>query len=406
MNTHVRLGETRRLPDAVRTRTRSWLRRALEGRSRSRSALAHHTVESPTRPEPTRVLSYPDGSRTNPYQRLLAEALVPCGFRVIGQVPDESRLPLLVAVRRARADVLHLHWLDGLIVHRRMSFMLLKFARCWFELSLLKLAGIPVVWSIHNQVSHESPHPVLERRLLGWVMRKADYAIAHCENARRDALRSYRVPRSRAARLTVIPLGGFGSYYKRSGVTRRAARQLFNVPTTATCLLSFGTVRDYKGIVEFVGAFQRTAPPTWHLIVAGGAAPPIAQALGMASADDPRVHLYLDVIPEDAVCMFFKAADVVVLPYQRIYASTVALLALDFARPVLSTRAGCLPEVLAADGTEWIEDLDPDSLRRSFGRLEERSLFRMARSSRMQAESFAWPALASRVADVYRQALS
>ena len=83
------------------------------------------------------------------------------GYAVEGRPAGLGRWPLLAAVRSARPDLIHLQWLDPVLVHSRPWKLCIKFIRTWLELALLRLASVPLVWTVHNRVSHESSHPRL-----------------------------------------------------------------------------------------------------------------------------------------------------------------------------------------------------------------------------------------------------
>ena len=66
------------------------------------------------------------------------------------------------------------------------------------------------------------------------------------------------------------------------------------------------------------------------------------------------VRLFLDYIPESEVVDFFVAVDLVVLPYTHFDAqSAVGVQALGFETPLLVSRTGGLPDLVAGDPA-WI----------------------------------------------------
>ena len=59
-------------------------------------------------------------------------------------------------------------------------------------------------------------------------------------------------------------------------------------------------------------------------------------------------------VPNDAVSLYFKAADLLVLPYRSATQSGVIQVAYNFGVPVVSTRVGGLPEVVLEGETGFL----------------------------------------------------
>jgi beta-1,4-mannosyltransferase len=80
----------------------------------------------------------------------------------------------------------------------------------------------------------------------------------------------------------------------------------------------------------------------------------LADAISHETASDNRVRTYLDFIPQDQAQLYFRAADLVVLPYREILNSGSALLALSFDCPILVPLRGTLGELQAQVGKDWV----------------------------------------------------
>jgi glycosyltransferase involved in cell wall biosynthesis len=109
--------------------------------------------------------------------------------------------------------------------------------------------------------------------------------------------------------------------------------------------LFFGHVRPFKGLDIALRAWRMLACDA-TLVVAGeawwkGEAEYRELARGMAN-----VRLDFRFIPDGEIATYFAAADVVLAPYRIEAQSGVALTAFHFARPVIATRVGGLPEII------------------------------------------------------------
>jgi glycosyltransferase involved in cell wall biosynthesis len=81
------------------------------------------------------------------------------------------------------------------------------------------------------------------------------------------------------------------------------------------------------------------------------------------SGMEDRVTLVDEYVPNEEVAMYFCAGDLVVLPYESATASGIIQIAYAFARPVVTTTVGGLPDVVADGKTGYlVKPRDPAAL--------------------------------------------
>src|SRR2546430_15882266 len=81
-----------------------------------------------------------------------------------------------------------------------------------------------------------------------------------------------------------------------------------------------------------------------------------------SAGDDRRIRFEFRYIPDAEIATYFAAADVVLAPYRIEAQSGVALTAFHFARPVIATRVGGLPEIVDGNNGMLIPPEDPAAL--------------------------------------------
>src|SRR5256886_14320722 len=81
-----------------------------------------------------------------------------------------------------------------------------------------------------------------------------------------------------------------------------------------------------------------------------------------SAGDDTRIRFECRYIPDAEIATYFAAADVVLAPYRIEAQSGVALTAFHFARPVIATRVGGLPEIVDGNNGILIPPEDPAAL--------------------------------------------
>jgi beta-1,4-mannosyltransferase len=338
----------------------------------------------------------------NPYQDALVEHLSALGV----QVEKERSLKNLFRcgiLMRGRPDIVHLHWLPA------FSWREWGFLRCLAfvsRLTLLRLRGIPLIWTIHNLVPHESSHPRLDWLLARTVAALSTGLIVHGQSAKQQAIGTWRW-RDRG-RFAVIPHGNYMRNYPNS-IDRATARERLGLKDSQIVFLFLGAVRPYKGVLELIQAFRQLATDHAVLLIAGQPLnDAFAQEIETAGADLDRVRFLPGFVPDDEIQVYMNAADAVVLPYRHLLSSGAALLAMSFGKPCVAPAMQCLTDVLDDSGAFLY---DPESetgllenMRRAVGAAN--TLVRMGAHNRQKASQWTWAKAAAATKALYDRCLS
>ena len=154
------------------------------------------------------------------------------------------------------------------------------------------------------------------------------------------------------SRITVIPFG-INNTVPNTNLTPIEARQRLGIQDGEKTILFFGRITPYKGLHHLIAACTQnlTQPDDYRLIIAGR--PDrcedywnATRELIRADMRSGRVLLREEHIPDCETEMYFKAADVIVLPYRHVYQSGVLFLGYSFGLPVLAADVGSLKTIL------------------------------------------------------------
>jgi D-inositol-3-phosphate glycosyltransferase len=140
------------------------------------------------------------------------------------------------------------------------------------------------------------------------------------------------------------------------------AKKRLGVKGSEKALLFFGRIAPYKGIDLLVDAFLRLAPkdPRYRLIIAGEPMKDAesqwrsAQVAIEQSASKDRVIQHTRFIGDSEIELYFKAADVLVLPYTQIFQSGVLFMSYSFGLPVIGTDVGSLAHDIIEGETGFV----------------------------------------------------
>lgn len=306
-----------------------------------------------------RVAMLPDWRQANPYQKLLATSLEALGVDVVFPQGYRRVLPFSRTLLRApRPDVLHLHWPTPYLRSNRTVARAAYCLRTLADLWLVRRAGIRLVWTVHNLVTHDTPTPRLERWFSGRLAALADRLIVHSEAAAKAAVATLGASR---AKIDVVPHGSFRSIYGEPPA-RSDARAILGLGDDQAVVLFFGMIRPYKGVPDLLHAWKALGERRGDallLIVGYASDPEYASEIMEIAARVPQTRLDLRFVPDAEVPILLAAADLVVLPFAASLTSGTVRLARDYGLPVV---APLVPGTADAEGVVAVENTGPEAL--------------------------------------------
>ena len=269
----------------------------------------------------------------------------------------------------------------------------------FFDRTLLtvyyKLLGKKIVLTLHNVNAgrRDSADSSLNRITLRVQYRLADHTFVHTEKMKSELIEEFGV---RGTRVTVIPFG-INNSVPNTSLTPIEAKRRLGIRDAEKTILFFGNIAQYKGLEYLVEAFQRLLAQhdDYRLIIAGR--PKNCEAYWAALREviredilQGRVLLREDYIPDDETEIYFKAADVVALPYRHIYQSGVLFLGYSFGLPVLAADVGSLRDDVVEGKTGFVfRPEDPIDLARAIKQYFGSDLYADLSSRRQEIKDYA-----------------
>jgi glycosyltransferase involved in cell wall biosynthesis len=292
----------------------------------------------------------------------------------------------------------------------------------FFDRTLLmvyyKLLGKKVVLTAHNvnagtRDGNDSPG---NRLTLKIQYHLADHIFVHTEEMKRELMEGFGV---RKGSVSIIPFG-INNSVSDTDLTPVEAKQRLGITDSEKTVLFFGAIRPYKGLEYLVAAFARfmATHDCCRLIIAGQAIKGCEKYLDkiqqMINRDVNRdcVISKFEFIPDDETELYFKAADVAVLPYTQIYQSGVLFLAYRFGLPVIATDIGSFREDVSEGRTGFLcKPGDPIDLANVIERYFESDLFKALHGRRQEIRDYAnarnsWDVVGEITRTVYGELLS
>jgi glycosyltransferase involved in cell wall biosynthesis len=318
----------------------------------------------------------------------------------------------------ARVLVYYLYLLKYALIAKPAIFHILwnnKFEIIDRTLLLLyyKALGKKIVLTVHNVNAgvRDKTDSALNRFTLRVQYWLADHLFVHTNKMKAELVADWSVAESA---ITVVPFG-INNAVPHTAITPSEAKQQLGIGPGERAVLFYGSIAPYKGVEYLVAAVKRLAADrdNYRLIIAGGPKKGSEQYwAGIRRKIDAiagaQVSLRIEFIPDEETELYFKAADVVILPYTEIFQSGVLFLAYSFGLPAIVTDVGSLREDVVEGETGLVcRARDSADLAQAIDRYFSSALYEELPSRRREildyaAKRHSWNTVAEMTSAAYR----
>jgi glycosyltransferase involved in cell wall biosynthesis len=309
------------------------------------------------------------------------------------------RLVLYAAVAEPR--IFHILWNNKIEVVDRTVLML-----------YYRLLGKRIVLTVHNVNirKRDGDDDRLNRLTLKIQYSLAHHLFVHTDRMRRELAQDFGVPDSK---VTVIPYG-INNKVPETALTRDDARRRLALASADKVILFFGNIAPYKGVEYLVEAMSAVAAvlPDARLVIAGrpkGSEDYWARIRTQIETLGLRAHVIerIEYVADEDIEMYFKAADVLVLPYTHVFQSGVLFLGYGFGLPAIASDVASLRDDVIDGQTGFVcPPADSHALAEALLRYFASPLYESLPSNRAAIRKFAierhaWETVAALTKGVY-----
>jgi D-inositol-3-phosphate glycosyltransferase len=222
-----------------------------------------------------------------------------------------------------------------------------------FNVLLARALGLRVVITAHDVEAFKQglSIPIFVR--LAYQM--ATRVIAHSQIAQRELMADLGIS---SKKISVVLHGNYVETVPLN-LTREAAKAHFGLLPEQRVLVFFGQIKDVKGLDVLLKGFAvaRETDKSLHLLIGGRVwKTDFSKYAEIISKYDlaPHCTLHIRYIPDAEVPFFYRCADLVILPYRRIYQSGVVLEAMSYGSAVLVSDIAGMLEVIEHELTGFV----------------------------------------------------
>ncbi len=232
---------------------------------------------------------------------------------------------------------------------------------------LKRLTKTKVTFLVENYISHENRW--FDKFSSKVTLNLADYFICQSDFERGRIAAVHKEQKIFKTTLSVFDCYNMDRYDSKS------AREFLGIKTERV-IMFFGLIRRYKGLDKLIEAFTtiEKSYPDLTLLIVGECYEDIQYYKDLIKKEGigDRTILVDKFIANEDVEPYYKAADMVCLPYNSASQSGILMMAYGFKVPVLVNNVGGLPELIVEGKTGTvIPDNSPDSIAKGVCRIYE-----------------------------------
>lgn len=312
---------------------------------------------------------------------------------------------LIFYAATAEPKIFHILWNNKIETFDRVPLML-----------YYKLLGKKTLLTVHNvnARTRDSNDTWFNRLTLKTQYRLVDHLFVHTEKMKRELMEQFDVS---ASAISVIPFG-INNAVPDTNLKPEEARRRLGIPEYDRVILFFGNIAPYKGLEYLIEAFEHVMAwgGAYRLIIAGNPKNCASYWNGVQESlnchvNRTRILQKIEFIPDNETEVYFKAADVVVLPYRHVYQSGVLFLGYSFGLPVIATDVGALREDIIEGKTGYVcRPEDAADMARAIETYFSSDLYKDLNKHRQEIRKYAfernsWDMISELTEGVYRELL-
>jgi glycosyltransferase involved in cell wall biosynthesis len=313
---------------------------------------------------------------------------------------------LLRYIATTKATVVHILWNNKLEFFDRTLQML-----------YFKLLGKKVALTAHNvnTRARDGYDSALNRLSLKFQYRLADHIFVHTQKMKDELIEAFGVNPNA---IIVIPYG-VNNAVPDTELTSGEAKRRLGIGEHEKTILFYGAIRPSKGLEYLTDAFLQLARKhtDYRLIIAGqrrkGCEEYVDSIRKTISQDENRSRVIeaIEYIPDEDTEVYFKAADVLALPYTSIFQSGVLFLSYNFGLPVIATKVGSFEDDVMVGRTGFLcNALDSDDLARTIESYFESEIFQDLEAHRQAIRKHvrtrhSWDSVGETTRNIYAEGL-
>ncbi len=253
----------------------------------------------------------------------------------------------IAALEAGCAIIVHVHWeefvLDDCANEAKADAQARSFVG---QIRLIRKLGGILVWTVHNELPHESPFHAPFLTMRAALAEHATIILVHNQFSIGVLARQVALDR---VKVSVLPHPSYSDWHEDAGALAAGLAQ-----GTERRIQAFGWIRRQKGLGEMIGMLPEPFLVERGLRIRISGDGPEANAVREEQANRDDVEWDIRHVPDDDVPRLLRSSTCVVLPYERVLTSGVAMLAMSVGAMLVAVDIPQLRETLPPEAQQFL----------------------------------------------------
>ncbi|MFT4800286.1 MAG: beta-1,4-mannosyltransferase [Flavobacteriaceae bacterium] len=276
----------------------------------------------------------------NPYQNLMIKGLNDGKKTKAFSGIDNRFFGIFLTWYKLKPDYIHFDWINSYYIRRTRWMTYLLLPVFLIQVIFLKyFTKTKIVWTLHNILPHNSRYDYLDKNIRSFFINKCHWVRVFSEDTVTKLSKTLRL---KNIQFKIVPEGDYQSVY-RNNQSREKSREILGLDDNTKVLLFLGFIRPYKGLEKLIEVFDSLNLEDTKLIIAGLARDNIyLEYLKNKVNKNKQIHFFDKFIKDNDLQTYFKASDLVILPFDNVENSGSVIMAMGFSKPIIAPKKGVL----------------------------------------------------------------
>lgn len=287
-----------------------------------------------------KIACLPVAGKENPYQLLMIQGLNESNFLNAFNGVDDRFLGILKTYIKYKPQYIHFDWINSYYIRRTRWMTYLLLPVFLIQVIFLKyFTKTKMVWTLHNIMPHNSRYDFLDKYIRSFFINKCHWVRVFSKDT---VMKLSKVLRLKNIQFKVVPEGDYQSVY-RNNQSREKSREILGLDDNSKVLLFLGFIRPYKGLEKLIEVFDSLNLENTKLIIAGLARDNIyLEYLKKKANKNKQIYFFDKFIKDNDLQTYFKASDLVILPFDKVENSGSVIMAMGFSKAIIAPKKGVL----------------------------------------------------------------
>lgn len=257
-------------------------------------------------------------------------------------------------------DVYHFNFIEGTsgnLMSQKLDYLKKK-----LFINVLKLLKKKIIWTVHNNIPHETDNKRLTINFMEFMAKKSDKIHIFCtDTLNNNFLKKYK------DKTVLIPHWDYVWNYPKGNISIYSK---YDIPTNKKIILFIGQIRKYKNIELLIKAFveSRLGENDFILLICGKCWDPVYRR-ELKNLSNQDVYFDFNFINDFEMESYLRQSQILVAPFNKISSlnSWTLWMAMSYKKTMMLPLIWCVKDIKDYEDFLYIYDYKEDHYEKLLG---------------------------------------